>query len=107
MTMILFQIKIPQRHGYSYAFCLFFNQLSVKLGRRIIECVTGNENSILTVSSYLDGEYGIKDICLSVPTIVSSKGIDTILEVPFADEEIKALRHSADALKELAKQAGI
>jgi L-lactate dehydrogenase len=78
--------------------------LSVK---RIIECVTGNENSILTVSSYLDGEYGIKDICLSVPTIVNSKGIDTILEVPFADEEIKALRYSADALKELAKQAGI
>jgi len=78
--------------------------LSVK---RIIECVTGNENSILTVSSYLDGEYGINDICLSVPTIVNSNGIDTILEIPFADEEIKALRHSADALKELAKQAGI
>jgi len=77
--------------------------LSVK---RIIECITGNENSILTVSSYLDGEYGIKDICLSVPTIVNSKGIETILEVPFADDEIKALRHSANALKKLAKEAG-
>ena len=77
--------------------------LSVK---RIIECVTGNENSILTVSSYLDGEYGIKDICLSVPTIVNSKGIETILEVPFAEQEIKSLRYSANALKELAKQAG-
>ena len=74
--------------------------------RRIVECVTGNENSILTVSSYLDGEYGIKDICLSVPTIVNSKGIESILEIPFADEEIKALRRSAEALKELAELAG-
>ena len=74
--------------------------------KRIVECITGNENSILTVSSYLDGEYGIKDICLSVPTIVNSNGIEAILEVPFADEEIKALRRSADALKELAGQAG-
>jgi L-lactate dehydrogenase len=77
--------------------------LSVK---RIIECITGNENSILTVSSYLDGQYGIKDICLSVPTIVNAKGIDTIIETPFSDKEIKALRYSADSLKELARQAG-
>ena len=77
--------------------------LSVK---RIVECVTGNENSILTVSSDLDGEYGIKDICLSVPTIVNSKGIETILEVPFDENELKALRHSADSLKKLARQAG-
>ena len=77
--------------------------LSVK---RIVECVTGNENSILTVSSELNGEYGISDICLSVPTLVNSKGIETIIEVPFADEEIKALRYSANSLKELAKQAG-
>ena len=74
--------------------------------RRIAECITGNENSILTVSSFLDGEYGINDICLSVPTIVNSKGIESIIESPFSGEEIKALRHSADALKELAKQAG-
>ena len=74
--------------------------------RRIIECVAGNENSILTVSSELDGEYGIKDICLSVPTIVNARGIETIIESPFSNEEIKALHNSADALKELAKQAG-
>jgi len=74
--------------------------------KRITECITGNENSILTVSSDLDGEYGIKDICLSVPTILNSGGIESILQVPFADEEIKALHRSADALKEMARQAG-
>jgi L-lactate dehydrogenase len=74
--------------------------------RKIVECITGNENSILTVSSYLDGEYGIRDICLSVPTIVNSKGIEAIIESPFSDGELKALRRSADALRELAEQVG-
>lgn len=74
--------------------------------RRIIECIAGDENSILTVSSLLDGEYGIHDICLSIPTIVNAGGIVKILEVPLADSEIKSLRHSADTLKDLAAQIG-
>jgi len=74
--------------------------------KRIVECITGNENSILTVSSELNGEYGIKDICLSVPTIVNAGGIETIIEVPLSDGEIKSLRHSADSLKALAREAG-
>ena len=74
--------------------------------RRIVECIAGNENSILTVSSLLEGEYGIHDICLSVPTIVNAGGIAKIIEVPFADDEIKALQHSAETLKELASQIG-
>ena len=74
--------------------------------RRIVESITGNENSILTVSSCLDGEYGIRDICLSVPTIVNANGIEKVIEVPFAESEIQALRHSAATLKELASQIG-
>jgi len=74
--------------------------------RRIAECITGNENSILTVSSYLDGEYGIRDVCLSVPTIVNAHGIEKVIEVPFDECEIQALRHSADTLKALAAQIG-
>ena len=75
--------------------------------RRIVECIAGNENAILTVSSYLNGEYGIGDICLSVPTILNSGGIEKVLEVPFSDDEIKALRHSADTLKSLARDIGL
>jgi L-lactate dehydrogenase len=60
----------------------------------------------LTVSSYLDGEYGIKNICLSVPTIINSSGIEAIIEAPFSDGETAALRRSADTLKALAGEAG-
>jgi len=38
--------------------------------RRIVEAIVRNENSILTVSSLLEGQYGLSDVCLSVPTIV-------------------------------------
>ena len=75
--------------------------------RKIAECIAGNENSILTVSSYLSGEYGISDICLSVPTIINAGGIEKVLNAPFSDAEIKYLRNSADALKNLAVQIGL
>lgn len=75
--------------------------------RRIAECIIGNENSILTVSSLMEGEYGIRDICLSVPTIVNSEGAEKVLELPFAKNEVDSLRNSAETLKKLANEIGI
>ena len=74
--------------------------------RRIVESIIGNENSILTVSSLFEGEYGISDVCLSAPTIVGSDGAEQILEIGFSDKEIQGLRNSADKLKQLAKEIG-
>ena len=74
--------------------------------RRIAESIIGNENSILTVSSLFEGEYGISDICLSAPTIVGRNGAEKILEIEFSDQEIQGLRSSADKLKQLAKEIG-
>lgn len=71
--------------------------------RRIVEAIVRNENSILTVSSLLEGQYGLSDVCLSVPTIVGVNGIEEILNVPFNDEEIQLLRKSGNTLKEIIK----
>ena len=62
---------------------------------RIVTCVLRDENSILTVSSLIDNLYGLDDVCLSVPTIVNSKGIAKQLEIPLSDEELAALQKSA------------
>lgn len=67
---------------------------------RIVECIAGDENSILTVSSIFSGEYGLDNVALSVPTKVGGDGVEKILEVPFSREEMKGLRNSADTLKE-------
>ena len=71
---------------------------------KIVECIAGDENSILTVSSVFDGQYGIEDVALSVPTKVGGDGIEKILEVPFSRDEMKGLRNSAATLKESLKE---
>lgn len=74
--------------------------------RRICECIAGDENSVLTVSGIFEGEYDIKDVALSVPTIVSGRGVERILEVPFSKEEMKGLRDSAHTLSEILREIG-
>lgn len=74
---------------------------------RICECIAGDENSILTVSSIFDGQYGISDIALSVPTKVGGAGIENILEVPFSDDEIAGLLNSAKTLQKLTREIGL
>lgn len=74
--------------------------------RRIVEAIVRDENSILTVSSLLEGQYGIDDVCLSVPTIVNRNGIDKILNVPLEEKEVSLLKKSADTLKDIIKNIG-
>lgn len=67
---------------------------------RICACIAGEENSILTVSSILEGEYGICDVALSVPTKLSGYGVEYVLEVPFGEKELSGLKNSAKTLRE-------
>lgn len=67
---------------------------------RICECISGNENSILTVSTVLNGEYGIEDAALSVPVQLSGIGVEQILEIPIDAQELALLHQSARILKD-------
>jgi L-lactate dehydrogenase len=65
---------------------------------RISGAILRNENSVLTVSTLLQGEYDIHDICLSVPCIVGEKGVVRIIDAQLAPEEQEALVRSAQAI---------
>ncbi len=65
---------------------------------RISEAILRNENSILTVSTLLKGEYGLKDVCLSVPCIIGENGVQKIIEAPLNEGETAGLKKSADTL---------
>lgn len=67
---------------------------------RITGAILRNQHSVLTVSTMLQGEFGINDVCLSVPCIVSDKGIFRIIESPLTGREIKLLNKSANVLME-------
>ena len=67
--------------------------------RRIVEAILRDEHSILTVSSLLTGQYGISDVCLSLPTIVGAKGVVSILPVPLSESELSSLSACAEAVR--------
>ncbi len=75
--------------------------------RRIVEAIVRNENSILTVSSLFEGEYGLNDICLSIPSQVNSEGVSRILNVPLSSEEIELLNKSAQSLHEVIRRLNL
>ena len=68
---------------------------------RIAESIVMNENAVLHVTSLMEGEYGLEGLCISVPTIVSQKGAEKVLEIPLSDEEKEKLLSSAKELKEV------
>jgi L-lactate dehydrogenase len=65
---------------------------------RITEAILRKQKSILSVSTLLTGEYGIRNVCLSVPCIVSSHGVERIVRSPLLKSETEALRRSASVL---------
>lgn len=70
---------------------------------RLTKAILRNENSILTVSTLMRGEYGLDDLYIGVPAVVNSSGIREILELSLNDEESEKLHHSASVLKNVMK----
>jgi len=74
---------------------------------RIISAIVRGENTIMPVSVYLQGEYGINGVCLSVPCVVGFGGIKRIIEISLSDEEKERLLKSAKAMEALIESAGL
>lgn len=70
---------------------------------RIVGAILRDERSVLTVSTSLNGEFGLTDVCLSVPCIVSATGIHQIIDGKLTQEEITALHSSAHVLQNILK----
>lgn len=74
---------------------------------RITAAILRGQNSVLSVSTLVNGEFGISDVCLSVPCIVSEKGISKIIKSPLPENEIASLTASAEVLIKAIRQSGI
>ena len=74
---------------------------------KIIESIVRNENSILTISCYLENYHGVGDVCLSVPAVVNRDGVKKIIDIPLDEKEEEAFRKSAEAVKEINKSLGL
>lgn len=72
--------------------------LSVK---RICECVLRDTDTVLSVSGMLHDNYGMSDVCLSIPFVVGGGGIKRALTLPLTEEENEQLKGSGEALRKV------
>lgn len=67
----------------------------------IIRSILHGSGTALTVSTMMNGEYGISDVCLSVLCVVDHDGVQGKILNELNDDEMKRLKNSADKLKEI------
>ncbi len=66
----------------------------------VIHSIALDRKRILPVGSLVSGTYGIRDVCLSVPSVVGRKGVESQLEIDLWPKEVSALQHSGQVLRE-------
>jgi L-lactate dehydrogenase len=68
--------------------------------REVVNSVALDQRRILPVSSWVNGPYGVHDVCLSVPTVISRAGVERQLEIELWTKETSALQRSGQVLRE-------
>lgn len=68
---------------------------------RIAECIIRDSHAVLPISVFLSGEYGLQDLCLSIPTVVGQNGAEQVLEIELDEKEEEKLRESAAELNKI------
>jgi L-lactate dehydrogenase len=72
--------------------------------REVVHAVALDQRRILPVSSLVSGTYGMRDVCISVPTVVGREGVSAQLEIELWPREVSALQHSGQVLRETIDQ---
>lgn len=72
---------------------------------RILKAIFNNENAILPVSALLQGEYGIDNVYLGVPSIINNNGIRNTIEMELNDHELQMFQDSGKTVKEIIDKA--
>jgi malate dehydrogenase len=68
---------------------------------QMVEAIVKDSQRIFPCCAWLEGQYGLSDIYLGVPTKLGKNGIEEIIELQLNDEEMALLKESADHVKEV------
>ena len=69
--------------------------------RYLCDNILRGGNTVMAVSSLMTGQYGMEDVCLSIPSIINSSGLVKTLEPQLKEEEVEKLLNSANVLKNI------
>ncbi|HIE36434.1 MAG TPA: malate dehydrogenase [Candidatus Omnitrophica bacterium] len=67
---------------------------------QLVEAIVKDKNEIIPVSVLLEGEYGLKDVCLGVPCVINHKGIEKIIEMELDEREKKKMKIAQETFRE-------
>lgn len=70
----------------------------------LVRAVAKDEKKVVGVCAKLDGEFGIKDVCIGVPCRIGKTGIEKIIELELNKDELQEFKKSAETIRQLASQ---
>ena len=65
----------------------------------LVQSIACDQHKMFPCSSFLEGEYGLNDLCIGVPVILGKNGIEKIVEIDLNNDELEQLKNSADGVK--------
>ena len=74
---------------------------------QMVEAILKDKKRVLPCSAYLEGEYGLRDICFGVPVKLGAAGIEKVIEIELSKEERVAVKRSAEAVKKSIDGLGL
>ncbi len=81
-----------------------FYGIAVALAR-ITRAILDDENAVLPLSVYMNGEYGLNDLYIGAPAVINAQGIQKVIEIPLTDGEKDRMAASAKQLKDILDEA--
>jgi malate dehydrogenase len=69
----------------------------------MIESVVKDKKLVIPVSAYLQGEYGVSDICLGVPAVIGAGGVERIIELKLDSFEQDVFNKGVASVREAVK----
>jgi malate dehydrogenase len=73
---------------------------------KMAQAILRNQHHIYPASVYLQGEYGLNDICFGVPVVLGKNGIERVIEIDLNDDEKAMMRKSADLIRSTMAHLG-
>jgi L-lactate dehydrogenase len=74
---------------------------------RIVEAIVRDQSTVLSASSLLTGQYGLSNVCLSLPTVINRRGVARLLQLDLDESEREKLTRSADILSASIAELGL
>ena len=72
---------------------------------RLVRAILDDENSILTVSTYLENKYNQNDVYIGVPAIINKNGVRDLVELELTKEEQEKLNNSCELIRDMRKKS--